>query len=320
MTKNHGSKQDVAWIGISSAIVNSREKVDRIANVDLPFLIQGNHGTGKSHLARYIHHKRFPNDSNFCLLEAEFWEDEMRVLLALLCKGKKCKKIANNHYQISAITLFWRNLQIMPISFQRRLNKLLLTGQYQEGDTLYTFQQVSYLFASTPELIENIRQEKFLEELYSRLHTVRFLLPDLQNRREDIAPLVNYYIAYYAQKYSKTVLGLSKDLTNFFLEYSWPGNVRQLCNLLETLVILYQEGELCKADIPDSFYQDSASLATRKLGVLPGVPLQEYEKAIILENLNFVGGNRARAADLLGISERTLYRKINSFGWGKGEV
>jgi DNA-binding NtrC family response regulator len=112
------------------------------------------------------------------------------------------------------------------------------------------------------------------------------------------------------------VNALSPELNHFFQQYDWPGNIRQLRNVLEGMVVLAQDNSLTLADLPDELAHPTRRTADKKLmdSVLPGIAMDDYEKAIILKNLSYTGGNREKAAKLLGLSERTLYRKIKDYG------
>lgn len=303
------------WIGNSDAIRLIAEKIARIRKFDRPVLVQGEAGSGRTHLAKYIHLQNQPDLKHFYTIDVLDLSAEIPTILSYLLQSNLLLSEEDKHFYLPELTVFVKNIESIEPPEQRELIKILSTHKYQQTDGQYDFSKVLFIFAALPELDKQVQSGNISEQFYTILTPFRLRLPPLRTRKQDIAPLVNHYLAYYSQKYNKNITGISKELSDFLLEYSWPGNVQQLLLLFENLILWYEDGILQKEDIPTSFFEDAGVWGRKQLQIQEGVSLKEYEKQIILTNLRFVDGNRARASELLGISERTLYRKIKEYGF-----
>ena len=153
----------------------------------------------------------------------------------------------------------------------------------------------------------------FRRDLFQKINLIRLNTPALRDIKSDIPFLVNHFVTEFKNKYKKNILRLSEKLIQFILQYDWPGNVAQLRSMLEGMIILSSEKVLDISHIPKDFLSNSALSSGSKLNIIPGITIVEYEKEIIRENLRSTSGNREKCAKLLGISERTLYRKIKEY-------
>jgi two-component system response regulator HydG len=166
--------------------------------------------------------------------------------------------------------------------------------------------------ATNQKLEELVKSGRFREDLYYRLRVVRIVLPPLRDRREDIPLLTEHYLRRLAADHSKNVTGITPEALRLLSACPWPGNVRELINTLETMVVLAQGPVLDVADVPPEIRPAEAEARAGRIH--PGMSLEDAQRALIAQTLDMTGGNRVQAADLLGIGERTLYRKIKQYG------
>jgi two-component system, NtrC family, response regulator HydG len=187
---------------------------------------------------------------------------------------------------------------------------------------------VRFLAATNKDLEQAKRDKTFREDLYYRIRGAVIELPALRNRREDIPLLITHLVAKSAEKHGKKIEGMDSDAKAALVAHSWPGNVRELESTLDYMVALAQSPRLTLADVPAQVTGTPAPVDIPNAGVpvsdgtgaattaitLAGMNLAELEKKAIQETLTAVQGNREQAAKILGIGERTLYRKINEYG------
>jgi two-component system response regulator HydG len=181
---------------------------------------------------------------------------------------------------------------------------------------------VRFIAATNKDLAAALRAKAFREDLYYRIRGAVIELPPLRNRREDIPLLLQHMLTRSAEKHRKRIEGLDADARNALVAFSWPGNVRELEQTLESMVALSTGPRLTLADVP-AYISGGSSPGTAIVPVaaapttaitLAGMNLADLEKKAIEETLASVSGNREQAAKILGIGERTLYRKIQDYG------
>jgi len=166
------------------------------------------------------------------------------------------------------------------------------------------------LIASTHrELKELIRQHKFREDLYYRLNVVNIKLPALRERREDIPLLVRAFISELAAENNRPAREITPTAMARLQSYDWPGNVRQLRNLLESVIVMSTRDVIDVVDFPEPIHESSSEPSLQSL-IAMGMPMAEIEKEVIRQTLQRTGGNRSEASKILGISTRTLQRRI----------
>jgi two-component system response regulator HydG len=177
---------------------------------------------------------------------------------------------------------------------------------------------VRILSATNRDLGKAIADGTFREDLYHRLKVVTINLPRLADRREDIPLLIDYFLKEHAKRHQKTVRGISTAARRRLLAYDWPGNVRQLRNVIESMVVVDYDEVLDIDDLPAELAPVNGEVTSVTgadgLHDLVGKPISEIEALFIAETLKVTGGNREEAAGMLGIGERTLYRKIKEYG------
>jgi two-component system response regulator HydG len=155
-----------------------------------------------------------------------------------------------------------------------------------------------------------VKEGAFREDLYWRLNVITLSLPGLKERKEDIPTLVQHFLSRFAMKNGKTIGGIETRAMEVLLEYDWPGNVRELENVIERCVVLDRDGVIGEDDLP-RIIADAAVQARDLLTVQVGTTLGEVERLLMEETLKYTKGDKALASKLLGISTRTLYRKID---------
>jgi two-component system response regulator HydG len=200
----------------------------------------------------------------------------------------------------------------IPPSTQIKLLRVLQEGEFERVGGNKTIQvDIRIIAASNRDLQEAVEQGTFREDLYYRLNVVNIKLPSLRERKEDIPFLAQFFIEKYNQKYQMKVKGISQRAMNVFVNYQWKGNVRELENTIESIMVVNSPVAIDLPHLPQEIRDFKESP-----GIIPiriGTPLEEVEKEILLETLRATKGNKRKAAQLLGINVRTIHRKME--GW-----
>ena len=218
-------------------------------------------------------------------------------------------------------TLFLDEVGDMPIPTQIKLLRVLESGEITRVGSNETVKvNVRILSATNRDLEKAIAAGTFREDLYHRLKVVTIVLPRLIDRREDIPLLVEYFVKEHSKRHQKTVRGISTAARRQLLAFDWPGNVRQLRNVIESMVVVDIDEVLDLDDLPTELApavgETVSAAATSEDGLhqLVGKSMADIEAMFIGETLKVTAGNREEAASMLGIGERTLYRKIKEYG------
>jgi DNA-binding NtrC family response regulator len=176
---------------------------------------------------------------------------------------------------------------------------------------------VRIISATNSDLSERVKERKFREDLYFRIKGATVEIPPLRQRREDIPLLVDHFILQANQSLGTKVKGIAAEARRVLMSHPWPGNVRQLRNAVENMVVLAGGEKITLGDLPADILRRDEGAGQEHLGQLAGISLQDAEKELIRNTLKMVDGNREQAAGILGIGERTLYRKIKEYGLGE---
>ncbi|NLE37695.1 MAG: sigma-54-dependent Fis family transcriptional regulator, partial [Pirellulaceae bacterium] len=215
-------------------------------------------------------------------------------------------------------TLFLDEVGDMPMPTQIKLLRVLENGEITRvGSNDPIKVNVRVLSATNRSLEEAIETGAFRSDLYHRLKVVTLRLPTLRERAEDIPVLIDHFIREFSSRHDKRIRGMSLAARRKLLAFDWPGNVRQLRNMIESMVVVDYDGLLDVDDLPEELaepVEPEAEPSGTSLTRLVGKPLSEIEKLFLAETLRLTGGNREEAARMLGIGERTLYRKIKEYG------
>jgi two-component system response regulator HydG len=206
----------------------------------------------------------------------------------------------------------------MPPATQIKLLRVLENGEITRVGSNHPVKvNVRILSATNRDLDEAIAGGTFRSDLYHRLKVVTIRLPTLRQRSQDIPILIDYFMKQFTSQHGKQIRGMSPAARRKLLGFDWPGNVRQLRNVVESMVVVDYDGLLDNDDLPEELAgppEPEAEPAECSLVGLVGRKLEEVERMFIAETLRVFGGNRELAASKLGIGERTLYRKIKEYG------
>ncbi|REK30148.1 MAG: sigma-54-dependent Fis family transcriptional regulator [Planctomycetota bacterium] len=308
-------------IGSSPQMNAVIEKLRRIAPTDATVLIQGATGTGKELVAQAIHHNSPRTNKPFVALNcAALSENILESELFGHVKGAFTDASADRVGKFEFAnggTLFLDEVGDMPLPTQIKLLRVLENGEITRvGSNNPIKVNVRLLSATNRDLEQSLADGSFRRDLYHRLKVVSVQLPKLSERSQDIPLLIDYFMKQFAQRHNKTIKSMATAARRRLMAFDWPGNVRQLRNTIESMVVVDVDGVLSLDDLPDEFTEPGEVAADgdgTTLRGLVGRPLVELEKQFVAETLNFTGGNREEAARLLGIGERTLYRKIKEY-------
>jgi len=300
-------------IGRSEKMVKVFELIDHIAPYDSSVLIIGESGTGKELIANAIHYHSpraaMPFIKVSCaslsegIIESELFGHEKGAFTGAIMSRKGRFELAHNG------TLFLDEVEDIPPSTQIKLLRVLQEGEFERVGGNKTIKvNIRIIAASNRDLQEAVRSGVFREDLYYRLNVVNIKLPPLKDRRDDIAFLVNFFIERYNQKYRMEVKGISQRTMNLLMDYEWSGNVRELENTIESVMVINSPEVIDIPHLPQEIRDFK-----RRPEVIPiriGTPLEEVEREMLIQTLRATKGNKRRAAQLLGINVRTIHRKM----------
>ena len=202
----------------------------------------------------------------------------------------------------------------MPLSLQPKILRVIQEKEIRPlGATQTVKIDVRVIAATNHDLKEKIRDQLFRDDLFYRLNVINIVMPALKDRPEDLPLLIDYFLDRMRQKLPRPIKWVSKSALKFLLEYAWPGNIRELQNVIERAALLSQGEYILPKDLPFGSSRE-ASLAHLSEKAKKNRPLEEVEKDYILEVLQEVKGNRSKAAQVLGIGRKTLYNKLEKYG------
>ncbi|HUT01059.1 MAG TPA: sigma-54 dependent transcriptional regulator [Phycisphaerae bacterium] len=305
-------------VGHSPAILRILDIVRRIAPTDLPVLLLGESGTGKDLLANAIHANSRRGEHRFVALNCAglsetLLEDELFGHVKGAYTGAAGDRPGRFEYADGG-TLFLDEVGDMPLAMQAKLLRVLENGEVvRVGSNDPVHVDVRVLSATHTDLAARVEDRKFREDLYYRIQGVTLEVPPLRERREDIPLLIEHFIHLACEEHGYKVRGITAEARRVLIPYAWRGNVRQLRNVVENMVALAAGERLGVDDLPEEIYRPPGELASAQLDQLAGLSSKEVEKAHIRVTLQSVGGNREQAASILGMGERTLYRKIKEY-------
>lgn len=303
-------------IGKSAKIQKVLADIERIAPTDATVLISGETGAGKELVAKAIHYNspRFhrPLLKVDCsalaegIIESELFGHEKGAFTGAWRQKRGRFELAEGG------TLFLDEIGDLSRLTQVKLLRLLQDQEFERVGSTQTIKvNVRLVAASNKDLKKEIEEGLFREDLYYRLKVVSIDLPPLRERVEDITLLASYFLEQANERYHKEVKKFSPGAMNMMMRYTWPGNIRELKNCIEGLVIMSSKDTIDLEDLPAPIKQvEDKESVTLSLGS----PMRELEKQAILKTLAMVKGNKHRAAQLLGIGIKTLYRRLNEYG------
>jgi transcriptional regulator with PAS, ATPase and Fis domain len=296
---------------------------NRYAMHDITVLITGETGTGKEVMAQYIHSLGPRADKPFvgCNMTA-IPETLVESELFGYVKGAFTGADRNKKGFIEAAeggTLFLDEIGDLAPAIQLKLLRFLETREfYKVGESTPKTSDVRIIAATNKELDAAIQNNGFRKDLYFRLNSARIILPPLHDRREDIILLVANFVYQACSQFRKSLKKVSSSAKALFLDYPWPGNIRELRSVVETAVMVSDGDYITLSDLPMNL-QNYATGHREEIGTKAIRNIEEGEKNLIEEALRQTNGNKAKAAEALGISTRTLYRKIEKFSLSQAE-
>jgi two-component system NtrC family response regulator len=301
-------------IGHSPAMEEVRYLAGRVAPTGAPVLLTGESGTGKSAVAAVIHggsgrteHALVTKNCGTLqheLIRSELFghrkgaftgADESRDgLMALAHKG----------------TLFLDEIGELPLEVQAALLRVLETGTYRRvGDKEERVVDIRFIFATNRLLKDEVKAGRFSEALYHRINVFNIDLAPLRDRKEDLPALVEYFLGKLCTNTNRTCR-VSRSAMGSLMAYDWPGNIRELQNVIERGIILSEDGVIAEKALPRELTTSASGVETES----PFPTLADLERIHIQRVMNWVEGNRTQAAGILGIGRKTLYRKLKEFG------
>jgi transcriptional regulator with PAS, ATPase and Fis domain len=287
-------------------------------------LITGESGTGKELVARAIHGLSPRCEGPFVaincaampetLMESELFGHEKGAFTGAFERRAGCFELAHNG------TLLLDEIGDMPVATQAKLLRVLEDSRVRRlGGRNEIVVDVRVIASTNRSLTEALRKGALREDLYFRLNVFHIHLPPLRERLEDLPLLAEALLAELNRKHGTRVLEVAPEVLEVFRSYSWPGNVRELRNVLERAVILAAEGIIRREHLPWNFPPGAPARGTTMpedpgvVRVPLGATLEEAEKALILRTLQYTGNNKTRAAEILGISLKTLHNKLKEY-------
>lgn len=313
-------------VGSSPQMLALVDRLKRIAPTDATVLVQGETGTGKELVAQAIH-QNSPRKAkpfvalNCAALSENILESELFGHIKGAFTDASSDRVGKFEFANGG-TLFLDEVGDMPMATQIKLLRVLESSEITRvGSNTPVRVNVRILSATNRNLEDAIAAGTFRSDLYHRLKVVTIAIPRLKERSADIPLLIEHFLKQFAKRHGKKIRGVSPAARMRLLAYDWPGNVRQLRNVIESMVVVDIDGTLDIDDLPPELEPAAGDSPQAPLDVdmhaglatLVGKSLEEIERIFIGETLKLTGGNREQAAELLGIGERTLYRKIKEF-------
>ncbi|MCX6151488.1 MAG: sigma-54 dependent transcriptional regulator [Ignavibacteriales bacterium] len=300
--------------GESFLINEAKTLARKVAATDTPVLLIGETGTGKEIFAQAIHNSSLRSGNHFVavncsaiakdLLESEMFGYKAGAFTGALKNKKGLFEEADNG------TLFLDEIGEMDYALQSKLLRVTETNSFiKTGDTKPTTVDVRIIAATNRHLEDDIKNEKFRLDLFYRISTFKIEIPSLKERKEDIPQLAKIFINQFSQKTKKKILNIEEDFYKCLLEYNYPGNIRELRNIIERAVILNEGGILTSDSLPKELREQKV-LQTEYDAALS---IEQVEKQHIINILEMTKGSKTKAAELLGIGLTTLYRKLQVY-------
>jgi PAS domain S-box-containing protein len=319
-TTAEGRKSDVKILGNSLLMNELFEKIEQIATTGSSVLLTGETGVGKSLLAKRIHEKSPRNDGRFveincaaipeALMESELFGYESGAFTGAKKGGKPgLIELANNG------TLFLDEIGDMPVSLQAKLLQVLQNREIiRIGGEKMIPVNIRLICATNKDLLHLIEEGRFREELYYRINVIPLSIPALRERKDDIPQMIWHFIELFNQEYNRNT-EFSQEVIEKLCDYNWPGNIRELENLIERLIVSDASGLICIDDLPAAVFLPGSSeqnmVSLNYIGPLSEA-LEEVEKQLILSAYETYRSSY-KVADLLKISQSGASRKIMKY-------
>lgn len=301
-------------IGSSKTMQKLKLHITQVAATDASVLVLGESGSGKEQVSKMIHEQSSRAKKPFIAVNCAAIPENL--IESELFGYERGAFSGADHARAGLIeaadggTLLLDEIGDMPLSLQPKLLRVL---EEQTLRRLGSIQEkklnVRIIAATHQNLLERVKQGLFRQDLYYRLEVMPLTVPPLRDHLEDVPELTQFFLKKYSLEHQKAIQGIDSEAQAMLMNHSWPGNVRELSNVLERAVILNSSQSIQKDDLPFHFTSETAS--DSKITIPLGTSLKEIEDILIQKTLTHTKGDRAQAAKLLGVNERTIYRRIN---------
>ena len=303
------------FLGVSPQILGVFELLEKVIPTRSNILILGESGTGKGLIAEVVHYNSQRKDKPFIsincsaipenLLESELFGYRKGAFTGATADTKGLITMADQG------TLFLDEIGDMPLGLQAKILKVLETGEvFPIGETKPKYADIRLVVATNKNLEEQIQKGLFREDLYYRLNVIEVEIPPLRERKEDIDVLSRHFVDKYSKENNKKVLGITDEAMEVLLNYPWPGNIRELRNVIERAVVLAGSAMIGVAEIPEKLKLAPAGKHMQTLKTR----LEYYEEKVIKDALQAYSWNKEEVARELDVDLATLYRKIKKLG------
>ncbi|WP_144392853.1 sigma-54-dependent transcriptional regulator [Pleionea sediminis] len=298
--------------------------LEQIASSDLNVVITGDNGTGKSLLAEYLHNHSERSQSPFIsvnmgAISESLFESEMFGHIKGAFTDAKENRIGRFELADKG-SLFLDEIGNIPTSQQSKLLRVLESQQFEPvGSSKTKTSDVRIIAATNADIQSMLASGEFRQDLYYRLNGIEVRVPSLSERPDDILPLAEHFLKQYGKKYQKPNLSLSKEAEMLLVNYSWPGNIRELRQLIERAAVLAKESTiqpeamLMPSSATTAPKKSSSSANNAKLSDNDSLTLEDLEKQIIQQRIQLFDGNMLNAAKSLGLSRSAFYRRIDKY-------
>jgi len=306
-------------IGKSRKMVELFDLLTQVAPTDATVLILGESGTGKELVANALHHNSPRASQPFIkvacaalpetLLESELFGHEKGAFTGAVARRE------GRFWSAHRGSIFLDEVGEMSTTTQTKLLRVLQEKEFEPlGSTRTLKVDVRVIAATHKDLEKEVREGRFREDLFYRLNVVPVSIPPLRERKEDLPSLAVHFLSLYGEKNRKELKEISPKALDLLIRYDWPGNIRELENCIERGVIVARGEVIAPVDLPPQVQALSAGKEEPGIQFPLGISLQDVEKGLILKTLEDTGGNRSRAAEILGINRRTLQIKLKEYG------
>ncbi|MFK5984513.1 MAG: sigma-54 dependent transcriptional regulator [Pseudomonadota bacterium] len=301
------------FITQDSVTLRLLDTMKQVAPSDCNVIISGESGTGKELAARFLHAQSDRNKQRFVAINCGALQEEL-LANELFGHEKGAYTGANSSHKgiiesAEGSTLFLDEISEMSLTMQVKLLRVLQENEVQRLGGIQTYPvNVRFLAATNRNLAEDVAQGRFRQDLFYRLNVIQIHLPPLSDRRDDIPLLAFHFLKKHACKMKKKVDDISPEVMEILTQYDYPGNIRELENLIERAIVLSTETTITVAQLPSSLTEHSISVMRLNVNQLP--TLEQHEIEYIRWVLDKNGGNRTKTANILGIDRVSLWRKI----------
>lgn len=316
-------------IGQSEAIKEVFGRIEKVGTTDVTVLIEGESGSGKELVSREIHKRSKRRNEPLIimncaavpetLIESELFGHEKGAFTGAAERRSGKFELANKG------TIFLDEIGDMSISTQSKLLRVLQEQKFERlGGTETLAVDVRIISATHRDLEEEIEEGRFREDLYYRIKVVNIKIPPLRHRSEDIPLLVNRFIQYFSEKHQKRIASISSEAMKLLISYNWPGNVRQLKNVIESAVVLANKEILDTTDLPEEIkYPENTAVTVKNINYnlsfrdAKKILIENFERDFIKKKLEEFSGNISRTAEALDMHRQNLQQKIRELNIGK---